>query len=225
MQRSNNRLVIDLESDPSSPVSEAYRTLRINIEFSSVGREMKTIAVTSAHPGEGKTTTVINLAVAYAQVGMKVLLIDADMRKPSIHKGLGMPNKIGLANILVRKGRMNSEITETAITNLSVITSGAETMNSSELLASNQFDLLLDELKQSYDVILIDTPPALSVMDAKIIAAKCDGVLLVVEYHKVKSDAARRLVEDLSSVKANLLGVVLNKINNKDEALYSYKYS
>jgi capsular exopolysaccharide synthesis family protein len=222
MQRLNNSMVIELESNPSSPVSEAYRILRINIEFSSIGREMKTIAVTSAYPAEGKTTTAIHLAVAYAQVGMKVLLIDADMRKPSIHKGLGVPNHIGLSDVLVKKGSMNSEITETAITNLSVMTSGAVPLNSSELLASKQFDLLLNEVKQAYDVILIDTPPALSAMDAKIVAAKCEGVLLVVEYHKVKSDAARRLVEDLSSVKANLLGVVLNKINNKDAAVYSY---
>jgi capsular exopolysaccharide synthesis family protein len=222
MQRSNNSMVIELESNPSSPVSEAYRILRINIEFSSIGREMKTIAVTSAHPAEGKTTTAIHLAVAYAQVGMKVLLIDADMRKPSIHKGLGVPNHIGLSDVLVKKGSMNSEIADTAITNLSVMTSGAVPLNSSELLASKQFDLLLNEMKQAYDVILIDTPPALSAMDAKIVAAKCEGVLLVVEYHKVKSDAARRLVEDLSSVKANLLGVVLNKINNKDAAVYSF---
>lgn len=211
-----------MHTNPGSPQSDAYRTLRINIEFSAAGREIKTLAITSAYRSEGKTTTALNLAVAYAQVGMKVLLIDADLRKPSIHQAFGMHNSIGLTSVLSRRNKVDEAVRETDIENLSVLPSGPVPVNPSELLASKLLEAVLGELKPKFDVILIDTSPALSIMDARIVAAKSDGVLLVMEYHKVKREEAARLKEDLASVKANILGVALNKINNRDSEPYPY---
>jgi capsular exopolysaccharide synthesis family protein len=213
---------IILLSDPGSPVSEAYRTLRINVDFAAVGREMKTIAITSTNREEGKSTTALNLAVANAQVGRNVLLVDADLRKPSIHHVLGMTNSIGLTTLLGELGDGREAIRETYIDNLSVMTSGPIPFNPSELLASTRFDSLLEEWKQAYDLIIIDTPPALSLLDAKIVATKSDGVLLVVQQRKVKRDEASRLMKDLAVVHSKLLGVVINKINNKDAEVYPY---
>jgi capsular exopolysaccharide synthesis family protein len=222
MPRANSNKVIMLHAFPHSPLSDAYRNLRINIDFAAAKRDIRTIAVISAHPAEGKTTTALNLAVAYAQVGKKVLLVDADTRKPSMHVSFRTDNGIGLTNLLVQQNKASEAIKATDIQNLSILTAGQVHYNIAELLASRAFDELLDEMKQAFDLILIDTPPALALMDAKIIAAKSDGVLLVVEYRKVKRDEASRLKEDLAEVNANLLGVAFNKINNKDVEMYSY---
>ncbi|THF74914.1 CpsD/CapB family tyrosine-protein kinase [Cohnella fermenti] len=220
MPRSNNRVYIALHSNPTSPLAEAYRNLRINIEFNAGGKEMKTIALLSANPGEGKSTTALNLATAYAQIGSRTLLIDADMRKPSLHTAFGIPNNLGLTHILAMDREPEETIQESGIPGLSILPSGPVPVNASELLASRKFDQLLLRLKEIYDIVLIDTPPALKVMDASIVASKADGAVIVVEYHKVKSDEARRLVEEMASVNANVLGVALNKINNRDVAVY-----
>ncbi|RUS45257.1 CpsD/CapB family tyrosine-protein kinase [Cohnella sp. AR92] len=220
MPRSNNRVYIALHSNPTSALAEAYRNLRINIEFNAGRKEMKTIALLSANPGEGKSTTALNLAAAYAQIGTRTLLIDADMRKPSIHTAFGISNNQGLTHILAMDREFSEVIQDSGIPCLSVLPSGPIPVNASELLASKRFDQLLQDLKKEYDVVLIDTPPALKVMDASIVASKTDGVVIVVEYHKVKSDDARRLVEEMASVNAHVLGVALNKINNRDVAVY-----
>lgn len=222
MRRQDNKVGILMHAFPDSPLCDAYRTLRINIEYSSIGREIKTIAVTSANRAEGKTTTVLNLSIAYAQVGRKVLLLDADFRKPGVHAAFGIDNGIGLMNLLSGQCKPEEAIRDSGIPNLSVITSGDRPFNASELLASKVFDNLLAGMKASFDVILIDTPPALSVMDAKIIASKSDGVLLVTEYRKVKREEAARVREELNSVQAHLLGVALNKINPKEVEMYPY---
>ncbi len=213
--RLNGKYNIVLLKDPGSAVSDAYRTLRINIEFASVSRETKTIAVTSANRGEGKTTAALNLAVAYAQVGKKTLLVDANLRHPGIHSVLNLNNTIGLTNVLGQLAQASEAVKETDIPNLFVMTSGPVPFNPSELLASKQFDNLLEECKRQYDVILMDTSPALSLLDAKIVAAKSDGVLLIVEYRKLKRDAAAKLKEEMNRIKANLLGVAFMKVNAK----------
>jgi capsular exopolysaccharide synthesis family protein len=222
MPRSDAKNVILLHAFPDDPLCDAYRNLRINLDFYTANRNIVTIAITSAHPGEGKTTTILNLAVAYAHVGKKVLLIDADTRRPMVHQSFRMDNEIGLTNVLTKQNSVSEAIKNTEIPNLSIMTSGPKHYNTSELLASKTFDELLIELKQRFDVILIDTPPAFALMDAKIVAAKSDGVLLVVQYRKVKRGEANRLKEEFADVQDKLLGVAFNKINNKDVEMYSY---
>ncbi|WP_282938842.1 CpsD/CapB family tyrosine-protein kinase [Paenibacillus sp. RC67] len=219
----NNRPVIT-HDNPKSPISEAYRTLRTNIQFSAIDEEIRTIMVTSAGPGEGKSTTITNLAVAYAQSDMKVVLIDADLRKPTMHHTFNLTNRAGLTNALSSKGILHEVIRETKIPNLSVITSGPIPPNPSEMLASKRMGVLLDELKEQFDMILIDTPPALAVTDAQIVASRCDGVVLVIDSGKVKREIAMKAKANLDYVKARILGVVLNNMNRKSSEAYYYYY-
>ncbi|TFE22649.1 polysaccharide biosynthesis tyrosine autokinase [Cohnella luojiensis] len=211
---------ITILSKPTSIRSESYRTLRINIEFLAVDREMKTIVVTSSMRGEGKTATTLNLAIAYAQAGKKVLLIDADLRKPGVHLMFEGDNSCGLTNFLANQSTVSEAIQNTDIPNLFIITSGPIPPNPSELLNSQRIDTLLDEIKSDYDVVIIDTPPILGFIEAKMLAAKSSGVLLVLEHGMVKRTVAKRVKDELSSVKANLLGIVMNKMNKKGMAIY-----
>ncbi|MBP1990387.1 CpsD/CapB family tyrosine-protein kinase [Paenibacillus eucommiae] len=210
---STNSMII-MQLNPNSLISEAYRSLRFNIEFSEFDREVKTIAITSANRGEGKTTTALNLAVAFAQIGRKVILLDVDLRKPSIHLAFGGENIIGLSNFLAGQSTLNEIKRDSYVENLSIIYSGPTPSNPSELLASKQMISLVAELKESYDMVIIDTPPALALTDAKIMAAICDGVLLVVEHGKLKRSIAKKVKDELMFAKANLLGVVWSKIKN-----------
>lgn len=180
--------------------------------------------VTSAGPGEGKSTTITNLAVAYAQSDMSVVLIDADLRKPTMHHTFGLTNRVGLTNALSSKGILHEVIRETKIPNLSVITSGPIPPNPSEMLASRRMGALMEELKKQFDIILIDAPPALAVTDAQIVAAKCDGVILVIDSGKVKREIAMKAKANLDYVKARILGVVLNNMNRKSSEAYYYYY-
>lgn len=220
MPRAATSVPIVTHSNPSSSTSEAYRILRINIDFA--GSEIKTIAVTSANRGEGKTTTSLNLAVAYAQAGKRVALVDADLRKPAVHLSFGWDNAIGLTSGFTKTNALSvMEITkDTNIDNLYCVTSGPSVHNPSELLASKHMDSLLDELKQRFDVVIVDTPPSSSFIDAKVIASKCDGVIIVVEHGKVKRSVAAKVKEDLQHVKANIIGTVFNKINGTSAGLY-----
>lgn len=179
--------------------------------------------VGSAQMNEGKTTTVSNLAVAYAHEGKNVLLIEADLRKPSLHHVFGVSNDTGLTNVLAQQVDVEDVIRPTAVTNLSVITSGSIPYNPSEMLGSHNMQMLVHDLKQRYDMILFDTPPILAVSDALIVSALCDGVVLVVLGGKVKKSQVRKAKTQLEHVKAHLLGVVLNNITireNEAEQLY-----
>ncbi|TDG00302.1 CpsD/CapB family tyrosine-protein kinase [Paenibacillus piri] len=222
MLRQETSAAILMQTHPDSAAAEAYRTLRINIDFAIAERGIKTIAVTSVQQDEGKTTTALNLAVAYARAGKKVLLVDADFRKPAVHRAFGNSNGFGLADGLIRQRPLDGLIQASGIDNLSIITTGPAPSSPSEMLASDKLDELLAELKRGYDMVLIDTPPSLGLIDAKIVASKCDGVLLVVEYRKVKRAAAKRVKDELTNVKAHVLGVVFNKINSKDAEAYYY---
>lgn len=217
----NSKMI--MVANPDSPISEVYRTLKLNIEFSGFDRELKTIAITSAKHGEGKTTTALNLAAAYAKAGKKAILVDADLRQPGVHLAFHDANNAGLSSYLAGMNTVNEIIQQSQVDNLIFITSGPVPPNPSELLASERLKSLLDELKQRYDVILIDTPPALSLTDARIIATKSDGVLLVVDQGKLKRMEAKKLNDDLARLKVNLLGVVFNKMNRKDAAAYLYR--
>lgn len=225
MSQLTNKRPIIADSNPKSPISEAYRTLRTNIQFSSIDEEIQVIMVTSAGPGEGKSTTLSNLAVTYAQSGKKVLIIDGDLRKPTVHHTFSQTNRWGLTNILSGQSQLNEAIRETNIANLYVMTAGPIPPNPSEILASKKMTLMLEELKEQYDVIFIDAPPTLAVTDAQIIATKCDGVLLVLDSGKVKRDLALKAKASLEHVKARILGVVLNNVErNKNEDYYYYYY-
>ncbi|NOU88994.1 polysaccharide biosynthesis tyrosine autokinase [Paenibacillus sp. LMG 31460] len=224
MSNSTNKRPIITHQNPKSPISEAYRTLRTNIQFSSIDEELKVIMVTSAGPGEGKSTTLVNLAVAYAQADKKVLVIDADLRKPTMHHTLQVSNRWGLTNLLTNQLTIQEVLQETSIPNLSIISSGPIPPNPSEILASKRMVSILDELKLQFDIILIDAPPAIAVTDSQIIATRSDGVILVVDSDKVKRDIALKAKQNLDNVRARILGVVLNNVDRKNKDAYYYYY-
>ncbi|MED3897053.1 CpsD/CapB family tyrosine-protein kinase [Priestia aryabhattai] len=210
-------------NSPKDPVAEQYRTIRTNIQFSNVDQDIKTIVVTSSGAEEGKSTTTSNLATVYAQQGLNVLLIDADLRKPTGHYTFRLENHIGLTNVLTRQSTLAQAVQESEIPHLSVLTSGPIPPNPSELLASAQMAELLKEMKEQFDMIIFDTPPILAVADAQILANQVDGTILVVSSGKTEKDAALKSKELLSNAKGKLLGVVLN--NRKvEEGNYYYYY-
>ncbi|MDW4508263.1 CpsD/CapB family tyrosine-protein kinase [Priestia megaterium] len=210
-------------NSPKDPVAEQYRTIRTNIQFSNVDQDIKTIVLTSSGAEEGKSTTSSNLATVYAQQGLKVLLIDADLRKPTGHYTFRLENHIGLTNVLTRQSTLTQAVQESEIPHLSVLTSGPIPPNPSELLASSQMAELLKEMKEQFDMIIFDTPPILAVADAQILANQVDGTILVVSSGKTEKDAALKSKELLSNAQGKLLGVVLN--NRKvEEGNYYYYY-
>lgn len=214
------------ELNPKSPISEAYRALRTNIQFSSIDEPVKVILVTSAQPEEGKSTTISNLAVTYAQEGKRVLIVDADLRKPTIHRYMSASNRLGLSNLLAGQFKVEDVAMDTRIPNLSLISSGTIPPNPSELLSSKRMHTLLAQLKEEYDMVLIDSPPILAVTDSQILSSICDGVVMVINHGKVKREAARRAVSLLAYAKAKILGVVLNnKDMSRDESSYYYYYA
>lgn len=196
--------------------SEAYRVLRTNVQFSTIDRPGQTMLVTSANPREGKSTTAANLALVTAQAGKKVILVDSDLRRPSIHHFFGLSNEQGLTNLLLSpQSGVNGCAQRTRFENLAVITSGPLPPNPSELLASRRLDSVLDALKAQANVVIIDSPPMLPVADASILASKVDGTMLVVDTSKTRAQALRRAKEALLRSKTHLLGAVLNKVKRR----------
>lgn len=218
---SSRPIITDL--NPLSPISEAYRTLRTNLQYAEVDRALQLLMVTSANPREGKTTTINNLAVAYAQADKSVLLVDADLRKPTAHQTFQLSNRCGLTHVLTGHATAREAIKETHIRNLSVMSSGSIPPNPSELLASRKMDLLLDELRSLYDLVLIDTPPVLAVSDAQVMASRCDGVLLVINARNVKKQHAQKARDALQFVQAKIVGVALNQTATSELSGY-YTY-
>lgn len=222
MNSVNNSLITHL--DPKSPVAEAFRTLRTNLQFSALDRELRTLLVTSAGPGEGKSTITLNLAIAITQSGKEVILVDADLRKPVIHKRFGLRNEIGLTNILVH-GPAEEALQETAVPNLKVVTSGPIPPNPAEMLASGMMDKVRDFLKERAEMVLFDCPPVVAVTDAAVLSRKVDGVLLVVQLGAVEREAARQAKALLENVDAPLLGVVINNVAESSGYYYYYYYT
>ncbi|UNK18761.1 CpsD/CapB family tyrosine-protein kinase [Paenibacillus sp. N3/727] len=212
MRRSINENSLIVSLKPKSPISEEYRLLRTKIQFSSKDQELKTVMVTSSQAGEGKSTTISNLAVAYAQEGKKVLLIDANLRKPSLHRIFSQMNHQGLSTLLTGHTSVEDTIQATAVSHLSLLTSGPLSANPSELIDSPAMKELLELLKQQYDLILMDTSSVLAVSDSVIISALCDGVVMVVAAGRAKKDHLKKAKEQLDHVNARMLGIVLNRV-------------
>lgn len=210
-----------VEKNSKSISAEAYKTLRTNIQYSSFDKEIKTILVTSTIPGEGKSTIAGNLALSFAQQDKKVLVIDCDLRKPSLHKIFKLSNLKGLSDIIVG----NSDLEKAMYNykdNFDILTSGKIPPNPSEILASNAMTALLEKLKTKYDIIIIDSAPLQAVTDAQIISNKVDGTLLVIRAGVTKREAILQAKELLNQVNAKILGVVLNGVENNSEKHYYY---
>ncbi|WP_047150832.1 CpsD/CapB family tyrosine-protein kinase [Aneurinibacillus tyrosinisolvens] len=210
--------------NPKSPIAEAYRTIRTNIQFAGVDREIKTILVTSTGPSEGKSTTSANLAIVMAQSDKKTVYIDADMRKPTGHHTFHVPNRKGLTSYLAGQAALDEVLQSTEIPNLLVIPAGPIPPNPAELLGSKRMTSFLEQLKQQFDYIVIDTPPTVAVADSTILATQVDGCILVVNAGKTNRDLALKAKQQLENVNAPLLGVVLNNKEIKGNNYYYYYY-
>jgi non-specific protein-tyrosine kinase len=210
---------------PRSPTSEAYRVLRTNLRFSGIENPSGALLVTSAGPTEGKTTTAANLAVAVAQSGRRVILLDCDLRRPTIDKYFGLTNNEGLSSLFLNDTTtLESVMQSTKLETLKVITSGPIPPNPAELLDSNRMRRILDTLRSQADLLIIDSPPVLAVADASILGARCSGALLVIDAGRTRSDVSRRAVETLGKTGTKVLGVVLNRISTRRAASDYYYY-
>lgn len=211
-------------SDPKSPIAEAYRTLRTNIQFAAIDKELKTLMVTSTGAGEGKSTTISNLAIVMAQSDMDVLLVDADLRKPTVHHTFLVSNQRGLSTVVTGRDSLDDALSETRVPNLSVIPSGPIPPNPAELLNSVKMNSFIREATGRFDAVLFDAPPVLAVTDAQILAAKVDGVILVIHAGVTPREQALKAKAQLMNVKAKLLGAVLNNKHMSDGGDYYYYY-
>jgi tyrosine-protein kinase Etk/Wzc len=219
-----SRMVTHFE--PKSPVSEAYRTFRTNIQFARFEHPLKTLLVTSAGPGEGKSTTVANLAITMAQMGTKTLLVDADLRRPVLHSIFEQEKNLGLTNVLLGNTHVDDAIHELGVKNLSLLCCGTLPPNPSELLGSEAMKKLVEQLKEKYDIILFDSPPVVAVTDAAVLSAQIDGVILVISSGETTRNAEIRAKTLLNNVRAQILGAVLNnvKMAGRYGSYYYYYY-
>lgn len=208
--------------DPKSPISEQYRTIRTNIQYSSIDKELKAIMVTSSGPGEGKSTTAANLAAVFSQLGKKVLLVDADLRKPTVHRTFAVNNLFGFTTVLTKQATLGSTVIETEEKDLYILTSGPVPPNPAELLSSKLMEQFIEEAQEQFDYVIFDTPPLLAVSDPQILANKVDGSILVVYSGKTEIDQAKKAKELLANAQSKLVGVVLNHKEIKDNDYYYY---
>lgn len=211
------------QNDPKNPAAEAYRVIRTGIQFAQAGKELQTIALTSCTPNEGKSTTIANLAVVLTQAGKSVLLIDCDMRNPTVHKNFNLSNKVGLSSCISMDTALSDAVQKTSIEGLYALTGGVIPPNPSELLGSEQMKNLLQRAKEQYNYVLIDTPPVMPVTDALIVSRFVDGMILVIASAEVKVEMARDVKNQLVNAGANILGVVLNKVRSEHHG-YGYGY-
>lgn len=210
-------------SNPQTIISEQFRTVRTNIKFSMPNREIKTILFTSSSIGEGKSTIAANVAIVFAQEGKKVLLIDADLRKPTMHYTFLKTISPGLTNLLTSHWNLNQVVKDSGINGLDLITSGPIPSNPAELLGLPSMDMLITEVKEKYDIIIFDAPPILSVSDAQVLTDKCDGTILVISSGSTDKGNAIKAKEVLQASKANILGTILNNYKiGKDHYYYQY---
>lgn len=215
---------IAIEIDPLGRSAEAYRRLRTNLQFLNVDGGPRTVAVTSSLPGEGKTTTTINLALALAESGQRVLVIDGDLRRPRLARTLGLESSVGLTTVLIGRAELGDVVQPYGLVGLHVLASGTIPPNPSELLGSRRMTALLDEALQTYDIVLIDTPPLLPVTDAAVLARMVGSTVLVASCGVVHRPELADALTSLESVSANIGGIVLNKVRRRDQSAYAYRY-
>ena len=208
-----------VENKPKSIVAEAYRTLRTNIQYSSFDKEIKTIAVTSAEMAEGKSTVAGNIALTFAQSEKKVILIDCDLRNPSVHENFKVSNLVGISEVLLGKATLEESV-QKHNDNLYFLTSGKIPPNPSEMLASLAMIKLIEKLKEEYDIVVLDTPPLNVVTDAQILSVKVDGTILVVRAEITKKDVVIEAKNLLDKVGANIIGTVLYAVKNTKSKYY-----
>ncbi|OOP71930.1 CpsD/CapB family tyrosine-protein kinase [Clostridium beijerinckii] len=210
-----------VEKKPKSIVSEAYRTLRTNIQYSSFDKTIKTIVVTSAEAAEGKSTISGNLALSFAQNEKKVIIVDCDLRKPSVHKNFKLSNLSGLSEVLIGKEDLDNVI-QNRNENLDILTSGKIPPNPSEMLSSTAMTNLIQKLGEKYDMVILDSAPLQAVTDAQILSTKVDGTILVVRAQRTNRESVIDAKNLLTKVGANILGTVLHAVENTRGKYYYY---
>lgn len=213
------------DKDVPFNVVESYKTIRTNILFTAADSDKKVIAVSSPNPGEGKSTSAANLAIALAQTGSSVLLIDADMRKPVQHRTFRVRNDEGLSTLIIRKSSTAGAVKKNVINNLDILPSGPLPPNPSELLSSNSCKLLLEEFAKTYDYVIIDTPPVNVVSDAMVMKDSISGIMLVIQYATTTYEDLAICMKQIDLAKVNMLGFVMNNVHHNHGAnYYNYKY-
>jgi len=201
---------------PRSPAAEAYRTLSTNIQFSSLDRDVKRLLVTSVGPDEGKSIVLANLAITMAESGRQVVIVDCDLRHPSLHQVFGLADQPGLTSMVLDES-LAPPLQPTSVPNVSLVPAGPLPPNPSELISTERFTRVLDAIGAQADVVLIDAPPVATVADATILSTRVDGVLLVVDSGRTRRETARRATQQLERVGARLLGAVLTNVKAEQE--------
>lgn len=223
-----NGVALITDYDPTSRVSEEYRTLRTNIQYAKADDPIRTLVFTSAGPSEGKSTVSGNVAVTFAQAGRRTLIIDADMRRPSVHATFGLQNNVGLVDLLT--GDEDNELLQracqkTSVENLFALPSGPIPPNPSELLASKRMGRLLQAVTGAFDLVILDAPPVLSVTDAQIVASRADATILVAPFGIAQKAMVAEAKDLLTKVDANIIGVVMNRVPETERhTRYGYYY-
>lgn len=206
--------------NPRSPAAEAYRTLRTNIQFSSLDKPLQTLLATSTAPDEGKSTTIANLAVTMAQAEQRVILVDCDLRRPTLHTLFELPNEAGLTSLILAQEDAEMPLQETGVAGLRLLASGPLPPRPADILGSRRMEAVIARLRAEAEIVLFDTPPVVAVTDAAVLATKVDGVLLIFQAGYTSRERARQARQILEKVKANIVGVVLN--NAQVEPGYGY---
>ncbi len=208
-----------VEQKPKSIVSEAYKVLRTNIQYSAFDKEIKTIVVTSAQAEEGKSTVSGNLALSFAQIDKKVIIIDCDLRKPSLHKNFKISNLVGLSEILIGQSSLEDAV-QRYNNNLDILPSGKIPPNPSEMLSSRAMGALIENLKNRYDIVVLDSAPVQLVTDAQVLSRKVDGAILVIRAQRTSKESAVEAGNLLNKVGANIIGAVLHSVENNGKYYY-----
>ena len=206
--------------DPRAPASEAYRNLRTNIQFSSLDKPLRTLLVTSTAPDEGKSTTLANLAITMAQAEQRVIVVDCDLRRPSLHTLFDLPNEVGLTSMILAQEDAPIPLQDTGVAGLSLLASGPLPPRPADILGSRRMEAVIARLRAEADIVLFDTPPVVVATDAAVLATRMDGVLLVFQAGKTSRERGRQARQILEKARANIVGVVLN--NAQVEQGYGY---
>lgn len=223
-RRKKGNISLITYADPRSPVAEAYRTLRTNIQFSSLDKPLQKLLIVGANPGCGKTTTTANLGVTLAQSGSSVLLVDTDLRRPNLHKIFDTFNDQGLTDLLVGGNReLPVLVHQSKMENLHLMPSGPLPPNPAELLATDKMKTMGSVFASKYDYVLFDSPPIIAVTDAAILSQLVDAVLMVIDYNGATREEAAFALDQLRKVQANVIGAIINDFPNKRSHYYYYQ--